>query len=155
MICDGASVSYIGMTGHDQPAVGDVGQVLSATASYSHVQWHTGDRVGQVDLVDNADLADDQPDGTDLLGDSLAAPPQQFAAHELLDIGPAAVLGALSDVGALAPLAAVAEEASVRLAGRLASDPTLRRLLAGADPEDRQQVLDIIAPYLLRQAHGG
>jgi hypothetical protein len=153
-IFDGARVSYIGMTGQEQPAVGDRGKVLSSTASYSHVQWHTGARAGQIDMVDNADLVDVEPQG-DPLDDALDAPPSRFAVHELLDMGPAAVLSALSEAGALAPLASAAEEASERLASRLGSDPTLGRFLAGTDSEARQRVLDIVTPYLLRQASGG
>jgi hypothetical protein len=156
VIYDGAKVSYVGMTGPDNPEIGDAGTVLSATAAYAHVQWRTGRRLGQVDLVHSADLVAGEPVVDPMENDlSMSAPERRVAVRELLDCGPSAVLAALSEAGVLASLAAAAEQASEDLTARLHGDPILGQALAGADPEDRQQVLAILGPYLLRQACGG
>jgi hypothetical protein len=155
MIREGAKVSYVG--DDDDLAVGDRGKVISsAGASTSHVLWATGKRIGQITLVEDADLVSSPKhaavsyDGLD--SGSLVT----ISVRDTYDsAGEVGLLNALNDEGHLASLSAIAEETVQIVASRLRSDPSMKEVLASLEPEEASEFVTFTASVLLRDAFGG
>lgn len=150
---DGAWVTFVGPSTAGGPSFGDEGRALAAGPGYAHVQWRTGGRIGQVDMV----LAEDYAPGSGLVPERTEADLDALGFREpgmdlSLDGDP---VGALESLGALAPLSAAAEEAVQLVHGAVRRSPGMVRLLAGLDPEAGDFAVEQTSRYLLREALGG
>lgn len=154
MIREGAKVSYVGDE-HDGLAVGDVGKVLSASGSSSHVLWATGGQTGSITLVADMDLVANNKaplsyDGLD--GGSLVT----VAVRDTYDVsGAVGLLNALNDEGHLATFGQIAEQAQQIVAASLRSDPSMTEVLASLDPDEASEFITFTAAVLLRDAFAG
>lgn len=143
---DGAWVTYVGPSTASGPSFGDEGQALAVTAAYAHVQWRTGSKLGQIDMVATEDYAP----GSGVVPERH---PDELNALDFVEPGLDA-LGRLEAIGALAPLSAVAEEAVQLVHARVRQSPGIAQVLAGMDPEDGDAVVEKASSYLLHQAMG-
>lgn len=157
---DGQQVSYVGPTGPGFPAVGDQGKVLSSSGNSGHVQWATGARRRQVDLV----IADDvvevrrerQANRVEAaFADSLEVgeqdEPLQVRAV-LEESGEVGLLNALAASGHLAGLQQIAEEALEFVAARVRQDPHLATVLGHLDQGEGDSLVSLASSVLLRDA---
>lgn len=157
---DGQRVSYIG-DGRDGLNLGDKGQVLVVEGRGSHVLWSTGARSGEVDLIDNFDLAaqgkgqtvasfdPEQDDSLEVGG------LHTTAVRDLYDAdGEAGVLNWMVNAGHTASFQAVAEEAHSFIVARLRQDPSFQAVANNLDEEEHESVIRLAASVLLRDAFG-
>lgn len=154
---DGQKVSYVGID-QEGLALGDRGEVISASASASHVMWTSGSRQGALMLVDNLDIT---PVGRiktavaeDGLEDSLEVGNLDVtAAREVFDeSGEIGLLNAMSEQGHLASFAAIAEEAAALISTRIRNDPSFRAVAAHLDDEEADRLVSLATAVLARDA---
>lgn len=147
---DGAWVTYVGPSTPDGPSFGDAGQALAVTAAYAHVQWRTGAKLGQVDMV----LTEDYAPGSGVVPERAPEDLDALGFREPgIDLSGSPV-DALEALGALAPLSATAEEAVRLVHTSVRRSPGVAQVLAGMDPEDGDAMVQQASDYLLRQAMG-
>lgn len=154
-IPEGEIVSFIGEPIHDTPVeIGDMGRVLSAADSASHVQWRTGSMQGQITLMANSDLVIMHPE-YDGSSDSLDAPIVTISARDVYDrSGPTGLLNALHVEGHLKFFEPLVQEAIERIASSIRDDPSFRPILAELGREEGDQLVSLATSTLLRDAFG-
>lgn len=148
---DGGYCTY---AGQDQAVpAGTMGQVLSCTAAYAHVQWPDG-RVGLYP-TDDLHPVEGRSQVTASLDDSLEVGSLESLAgiQEVYEeTGGEGLVSRLASSGYLSVYSSVAEEAFDFVTGRLQQDPMLRQLVAAMDPEEADQVFRKVAASLLNES---
>ena len=143
-LCEGQRVAYVG---HDEDGytLGDLGVVLSAGESGSHIKWTTGQRAGSISLVSNLDVA--------AQGRSIEPEVQQVALHvqSMFDRrGARGLVTALMDEGVI-DLTGVLDEVMGSLASRVRQDPTVQEVVAHLDEDDAEAFVGATVASLLDQ----
>jgi hypothetical protein len=161
MIVEGQKVAYAG----EDPymAVSDKGKVLAVSGTAAHVQWLTGSRAGQIDLVEQHELVPDRSAGAqpttlaaafDNTLDMVGSPAIQVRAT-YDEVGEQGLVTALDEAGHLAVLQAYVEEAVGHLASRIRHDPTLANVLAQLESDEADGLVGRVASLLLTDEIGG
>ena len=158
MLAEGAVVSWVGSAHPGGVAVGDTGVVVSSSGACGHVQWSTGARVGQMDLIEEWDVVP-VPTTTRVhtvsssLSDSLGVDTVHTAARETFeDGGAAALLSVMHREGSLSCFAEIAEEALGFVATRLRNDAAFVHVLSALDESDAAAMVTLASSVLLRDA---
>lgn len=156
---DGQRVSYIGHP-LDGVAMGDRGEVISASDGASHVLWHTGARQGAVMFVDHEDLSLGGKKTAALVNDGLddsleVGSLSTTGAREIFDVeGEGGVLSAMAEAGHLVAFTAIAQEAFDLINTRIRNEPSFRALASQLDDEETESVIRLGAAVLMRDAFG-
>ncbi len=153
MYADGQKVSFVGDPSPDTPAIGDVGIVVSAGNTASHVRWMSGVRAGLYDEMGHMEIAATASTVTDT--DSFSGRIVTFSVAEVqARAGARGLLDELNDRGHLGGLEAIAEEAMGLVAARIRTDPSIREVLAQLDDEDGDDLVALATVALLQDAFG-
>lgn len=150
---EGVRVSYVGSV-TDGIQIGDEGKVLLRDGQASHVQWVTGQRAGDIVLVDDLDLVvtargavyEDLDSGS-LVGFPVSATLNRFGVEGLYE--------ALSEEGHIATLEPAVDDAIAMLAASIRNDPSIREVLSELEPEDGESLVVHAIVALLSDALGG
>lgn len=156
MIVEGSKVIYAGDTDPFQD-VGVSGKVIALSGQAAHVQWLTGPKAGQIELVGQHELLPDrnqhQAEAQPLnsFDNTLDMPATETisvrATYE--DLGEDGLVNALSEVGHLAMLTEYADEAVGHLVSRVRQDPALGEVLAQLEPDEADGLARRVAAVLL------
>jgi len=149
---DGSNVFYSGDPRPGAPAYGDEGRVLVADTRAAHVKWTTGSRAGQVDLVEQTDLAE--------VGETISAPAIALHAHlgeSLAYCEPPqrrahAVLEAMAEAGETDRFGLLAEEAVDWIAGRLRTSGYFRAHMAALASAEADELVTVATRRVLADA---
>lgn len=159
MIRDGQQVSYIGMPRSDGLGISDRGQALAVAGKAAHVMWSTGARSGQVDLIDCDDLVGHGPGRVQgsVFDDSMStAGLVTFAVRDTYEAeGPTGLLNAMNEMGHLASLPSIAEDALAYTCAQVRQDPSFTSVLAQLDESEAAEFVTLTATSMLRDAFGG
>lgn len=157
MIREGSKVAYVGPVtkGRD---IGDEGLVVSAEASYSHVRWTTGAKVGEFDLVRNSDLVVNGSLSQHPLtaGDSFDEGLVGINVHAVYSRrGSLGLINALNEEGHLMAFPQIAEEAASFVAQRIREDPSVVEVLGSLEEDEVDDFVSTACMVVLRDAFGG
>lgn len=161
MIAEGKTVSYVGPLYADGPNVGDTGKVLAHAGDHSHVQWATGARTSQVDLVSGDDLVEASGPRARTaaaeISDSLAYGTMlTVAVRETYDeVGETGLLNSLNESGHLGGMGEIAEDALRYVASRVREDPAFSEVLGQLEADEADSLVTLTASVVLRDAFGG
>jgi hypothetical protein len=154
MFIDGQRVAFVGEPWPDRApdhTLDDVGVVVAAGNTTSHVRWATGACKGQIEEVAHRDIV---PVNLSESIDAFASL-VTFSAREIAETkGMDAVIDRLNREGHLASFEAIAEEALGLVATRIRSDPSILATMAQLDPDDGEELVSCATATLLRAAFG-
>lgn len=153
---DGSPVAYIG-AGED---FGNHGHLLTSLGHGAHVKWASGPKRGRVTLVDTDDLVPGRHKAAverSELDDSLEVglPLHATGMRAVQDTeGTVGVLNLLATSGHLGDLQDVADDALATVVARLRQHDGLRAAVAQLDDEEGEELVQLTAQTLLRDAFG-
>lgn len=150
MFFDGQTVSYVGEPYGDTPTIGDIGIVVSAGHTASHVKWTTGPRKDTFTEMPHHEIVA----ATNL--DPLHANTLvTFAVTEVHETrGILGIIASLSEEGHLGGFDQIAEDALAFVASRVRSDPSIQEVLASLPLEDGDDLVSVASVTLLADAFG-
>jgi hypothetical protein len=164
MFVEGQKVVYAGEVDPFNE-VGSLGRVVSSSGEYAaHVQWTSGPKVGQIELVDANDIVHDRNQTEALLSQSqpfLAGLQQSHPEAQQVTLpglqvraaydahGEAGAVTALDETGVLAVLATHAEEVVSMLVGKVGADAHMRAAMAGLEVDEQDVVVTRVVATLL------
>lgn len=149
MIREGQRVRYAGDTDPFNE-VGSEGKVLAISGTAGHVQWTTGPRVGQIDLVEEHELVPLRPGQVEASTPS----PQQVHAGLMIravydEVGEEGLVNALSETGHLAMADNAVEEALDHLVASIRQNPVLGEVLGQLEADEADSLAERMASVLL------
>lgn len=151
---DGARVSYVG-EGDDELAIGDVGKVLDAGPTGSHVMWSTGARAGDVTLTLNGDLVVNRRTAASYSDSLDSGQIVTTAVRQVYDRqGARGLIASLDMEGHLAPMVDMATAAIQSLAVNIRRDPSMQEVLAQLEDDEGSEIVHLAAVALMREAFG-
>lgn len=151
IFADGQKVAYVGDP-YDEVAIGDVGVVVQAGHTASHVKWVTGAATGSFAEVAHHEITPAQAarvDDIDLLAGSIV----DFAVDDTFQrSGARGVMRVLSKRGHLSGLEALALRSVEQFVASVRSDPSFIEVLGDLDEQDGEDLVSLTAVSLLRDA---
>ena len=156
---EGQRIAY---AGEDDPfnEVGSLGRVIAVSGTAAHVQWTSGPKTGQIDLVEQNDLVPDRPTVTaqassfDMALD-MVSPTDTIQVRATYDEqGEEGLVNALSETGHLAMFSEYVEDAISTLSSRLRQDPSLMTVLSELDSDEADGLVGRVAALLLTDRLG-
>ena len=156
---EGQKVAY---AGDSDPfnEVGSLGRVVALSGTCAHVQWTSGPKTGQIDLVEQFELVPDRKvvsaqassfdQALDMVGTTETI--QVRATYD--EQGEEALVNALSEGGHLATLSPYVEDVVGLLATKVRQDPILGGVLAELEADEVDSLVHRVAAVLLNDRLG-
>lgn len=153
---EGSRVTYVG-DAHPSLVVGDQGRVLVYEGNAVHIQWVTGSRKSQVDMLDPMDVTSVVKQGSaDGMDDSLDIGTMVVtSARDVFDTeGEVGLLNLMADHGHLAAFQLIASTALIGIQADIRADPSFRAVMAQLEDEEADSLVRLASLALLRDAFG-
>ena len=151
---EGRRVQFIGES--DGLVLGEVGKLLSAGPTHSHIRWNSGQRKGSITLTANDDLVPFRSgEGTwEEIDDDLGTGDLvTVSARQVVDEGGIpALLNTMVIEGHLSTFGPAVDEAVGVIAARLRADPSMLEVLAELEEDEGEALIYRATQTLLRSA---
>lgn len=155
---EGEHVAYAGYERGEGPAIGDPGQVISASDEGCHVAWESGGLT--LESYHDVVPSEHQPNGQQRQASLDASPFEQrdlisFSARGVYDqTGGVGLINAMAEDGHLSTMAAAAEHAVGYLESKVRDDPSMARVLADLDTDEADAVVALAVRLLVEDVTG-
>lgn len=152
---EGRRVQFVGDA--EGLALGEVGRLLSAGPTHSHIRWNSGPKKGSISLIPNDDLVPFRAAvgeiGEEVDDDLETGTLVTVSAREVVDEGGIpALLNTMVIEGHLSTFGPAVDEAVGLLAAKLRTDPSMREVLAELEEDEGEALIYRATQTLLRSA---